>query len=126
MLDARCPCPAVVDFCPDFFILAFLACAVAIFAVSSATWPESFEIVFVSSATNVLSACVVVARFVSTRVWSCCILVNSSALDCAACTCATYSLVLEVLETLLVSLKAQAKWALKFPHFLSLCVLRNQ
>ena len=43
------------------------------------------EIVFVSSATNVLSACVAVARFARVRVWSCSILVKSAALACAVC-----------------------------------------
>ena len=126
MLDAQCPYPAVVDFCPDFFILSFLACAVASFSVSSATWLDSSKIVFVSSATDVVLACAEVARFASARVWSCCISVNSSAFACAACTCDTHSSVLEVLEDLLVSLKAQAKWVLKFPHVLSLHVLSNQ
>ena len=65
LLDAQCPCPDVVDFCPDFFILTFSTCAVASFAVSSATWLESSKIVFVISATDVLSACVAVARFAS-------------------------------------------------------------
>ena len=65
LLDARCPCPAVVDFCPDFFILTFSGCAVASFVVSSAIWLDSSETVFVRSATNVLSACVAVAIFAS-------------------------------------------------------------
>ena len=63
LLDARCPCLAVVDFCPNFFIRAFSACAVTSFSVSSATWPDSSKIIFVSSVTDVLSACVAVARF---------------------------------------------------------------
>ena len=117
-LEARCPCPAVVDCCPDFSIRAFSACNVASFAVISATWPDSSEIVYVSSATDVLSACVAVTRFASARVCSCCILVKISRFACAACTCAMYPLVLEVLEDLLVSLKDRAKWALKFPHVL--------
>ena len=50
-----------------------------------ATWLDSSDIVFVTSATDVLSACVAVARFASARVWSCCISVKSAALDCAAC-----------------------------------------
>ena len=65
LLDARCPCPDVVDFCPDLFILAFFACAVASFAVISATWLDSSEIVFMSKVTDVWSACVAVARFTS-------------------------------------------------------------
>ena len=73
LLDAQFTCPAVVDCYPDFFIRAFSACAVASFAVSSATWPDSSEIVFVISATDVLSDCVAVTRFASARVWSCCI-----------------------------------------------------
>ena len=122
LLDARCPCPAVVDCCPDFFIHIFLACAVASFAVSSATWLDSSKIVFASSATDVLSACVAVTRFASARVCSCCISVSSSAFACAACTCATYPSVLEVLEDLLISLKDRAKWALNLPmscHFVA-------
>ena len=126
VLDAICPCPAVVDCCPDFFICAFSACTVASFAVSSATWLESSEIVFVRSTNDSLSACVAVTRFASARVWSCCISVNISAFACAAWTCATYPSVLEVLENLLVSLKARAKWVLKFPHILSLRDLRDQ
>ena len=126
LLDAQCPCPALVDFFPDFFIRAFSACAVASFAVSSATCPGSSEIIFVISATDVLSSCVAVTRFASANVWSCCILVNSSEFSCAAFTCATYPSVLEVIEDLLVSLKARAKWALKFPHVLSLRVLHDR
>ena len=126
LLAARCPCPAEVYCCPGFFIRAFLACAVASFSVSSATWLDSSGIVSVISATDVLLACVAVAIFASVRVWSCCILVNSSSFAFAACTCATYPSVLEILEALLVSLKAQSKWVLKFPHVLSLRVLRDQ
>ena len=55
----------MVDCCPDFFILTFSACAVASFAVISATWLDSYEIIFVRSANYVLSTCVAVARFVS-------------------------------------------------------------
>ena len=126
LLDARCPFSAVVDWCPYFFIRAFSACAVASFDLISAIWLEISEIVFVSSATDVLSASVAVARLASARVWSYCILVNSSSYACAACTCTTYPSVLEVLEDLLVSLKARAKWDLKFLHVLSLRVLRDQ
>ena len=61
----------MVDWCPDFFIQEFLTCDVASFYMSIATWPESSEIVFVSSATDVLSDCVAVERFASARVWSC-------------------------------------------------------
>ena len=125
LLDAQCPCPTVVDFCPDIFIHAFSACSVARFAVSSANWPDSSEIVFVSSATDVLSACVAVKGFACATVWSCYILVKIYAFSCSACLCATYPSVLEVLEVLLVFLKAREKCALKFPHVLSLCVLRN-
>ena len=82
------------------------ACAVESFAVIFPAWLKSSKIVFVSCATYVLSAYVEVARFASARVWSCCILVNSSAFFCAACMCATYPSVLEVLEGLLVSTKA--------------------
>ena len=124
-LDALCPRPAVVDWCPDFFIRTFSACVVASFAVSSATWLDSSETVFVRSVTDFLSACVAVARFASARMWSCCISAESYAFACAACTCATYSSVPEVLEDLLVSLKARSKWVLKFPHVLSHCVLRD-
>ena len=127
LLDTRCTFPAVVDYCPDFFIRVFSACNLASFAVSSATWLDSSEIVFVSSATDVLSACVVVARFASARVWYCCISVNSSAFACALFTCATYPSVLGFLKGLLVSLKVRAKWVLKFPpscHFAS-CVTNH-
>ena len=126
LMDARCPFPAIVDSCPDLLIRAFSACAMVSFAVSSTTWLESSEIVFVSSATNVLSACVAVARLASAWVWYCCISVNSSAFACAACTCATYLSFLEVFEDILVSLKARAKWVLKFTHVLSLRGLREQ
>ena len=97
LLDTRCPCPAVVDCCPDFFIREFPACTVASFAVISATCPDISETIFVSSMTDVLSACVSVVRFASARVWSCCILVKSSAFACEAFTCDTYPLVLKVL-----------------------------
>ena len=126
LLDAPCPCPAVVNCFPDLFIHAFLACAMASFAVSSATWLESSEIVFVSSANNVLSAYVAVVRFASARVYSCLISVNSYAFACASYMYAIYPLVLEFLEDLLISLKARSKWVLKFPHVLLLRVLRNQ
>ena len=65
LLDARCPYPAVVDCCTAFYVRTFSAGAVAIFAVISATWIDSSEIVFVSSTTDVLSVCVAVARFAS-------------------------------------------------------------
>ena len=64
-LDDQCPCPDVVDFCPDLFILAFSACAVTSFAMSSVTWLDSSEIVYVSKVTDFLSDCVAVAIFAS-------------------------------------------------------------
>ena len=73
----------VVNDVPIFRRL-FLERAVASFAVRVLTWVESSDIVFVNSVTKVLSACVAVAIFASARVWSCCILVKSSALACAA------------------------------------------
>ena len=57
--------------CPDFFRREFLDCAVVSFALRVATWLDSSEIFFVSSATEVMSACVAVVRFASARVWSC-------------------------------------------------------
>ena len=60
-----------------FLIPVFPACAVACFAVRLATYLDSSDIVFVSSATDVLSASVAVVRF------------SRSALACALCTCAT-------------------------------------
>ena len=50
-----------------------------------ANWPDSSEIVFVSSANEVLLAYVAVVRFTSARVWSCYISVKSVALACADC-----------------------------------------
>ena len=85
LMDARWPCSAGVDRCPKFSSQAFSDCAVASFAVRVTNWLNSFEIIFVSSATNVLSACVAVTRFASARVWSCCISVKSAALACAVC-----------------------------------------
>ena len=70
---------------------------------------DSSKIVFVNSVTEVMSACVAVARFASTRVWSCCILVKSAALAFADCRFAAYPSVFEVLDGLQVSLKARAK-----------------
>ena len=90
-----------------FFSQEFLACAVASFAVWVATWLDSSDIVFVSSATDVMLACVPVARFASTRVCSCCTLVKSAALACAACTFAAQPSVFQVLDDLWVSLKAR-------------------
>ena len=84
-------------------------CDVASFAVMVATWLDSSEIVFVSRATEVLSSCVAVARFASSRVWSYCISVKSATLACAACTFAAYPLVFEVFDDLWVSLKDQTK-----------------
>ena len=76
------------------------------FAVRVATWLDSSDIVFVNSATEVLSACVAVARFARARVWYCCILAKRAPLDCVACTFAEYPLVFEVLDDILVSLNA--------------------
>ena len=89
-----------------FFRQALLDCAVASFVVRVATWLDISDIVFVNSVTDVLSACVAVARFTSARVWSCCLLVKSATLDCEACTIDAYPLVFEVLDDLLVSLNA--------------------
>ena len=75
-MDARWPFSAGAKRCPDFFRRAFLDCDVASFAVMGATWLDSSEIVFVSRATEVLSSCVAVARFASSRVWSYCISVK--------------------------------------------------
>ena len=86
-----------------------MECFVASFAVRIETWVESSAILFVNSATDVLSACVVVEIFASARVWSCCILVNRAALACADFTFAAYPLVFEVLDDLQVSLNALAK-----------------
>ena len=116
LLDTRCPCSAVVDWCPDCFIQAFLAYVVASLEVRWATWLDISDIVFVRITTDVLSTCVAVAIFASARVWSCCISVRSSALACAACTCAAQPSIFEVLEDLWVSLKTRAKWALEFLH----------
>ena len=96
-----------------FFRRVLLECAVSSFAVRVATWVEIYEIVFANSATEVLSYCVAVAIFARARVWSCCISVNSSTLDCADCKSAAYLLVFEVLDDLWVSLNALAKRALK-------------
>ena len=94
---------------PNFFRQAFSDCDAASFAVRVATWLESSKIVFVNGTTKVMSAYVAVARFASARVWSCCILVKSSALACAACTSDAYPLVFEVIDDLQVSLNTQAK-----------------
>ena len=91
---------------PDFFRRAFSVCAVACFGVRVANWPKSSDIVFVNSATEVLSACVAVAIFSSANMWSCCILVKSTELACAVCKFAAYLSVFEVLDDLWVSLKA--------------------
>ena len=108
-MDARWPCSAGAKQCPNFSRRVFSDCAVASFAVRVATWLDSYKIVFVNSMTEVLSDCVAVARFASARVWSCCILVKSSALACAACTSDAYPLVFEVIDDLQVSLNTQAK-----------------
>ena len=84
-------------------------CAVASFAVRLATWLDSSNIVFVNSVTDVLSACVDVARLSSAGLWYCCILVKSAALPCAVCTFAAYHLVFKVLEDFWVSWKDQSK-----------------
>ena len=84
-------------------------CAVASFAGRVATWLDISKIIFVNRATEVLSACVSVARFTNARVWSYCISVKSTALACAACTFAEYPAFLEVLDDLWVYLKARAK-----------------
>ena len=124
-MDARCLWSAVVEQSPDFLIRAFSSCAVVSFAVRWATCIDSSDIVFMRSATDVLSACVAVARFASARVWYYWILVKSATLACAACTCDTQPLVFEVLEGIQVSLKSQVKWALKLLHVLSLRALRD-
>ena len=107
-----------------FFSGAFSDCAVASFADRVATWLDSSEIVFVSSATNVLLAYVSVAIFASARVWSCCILVKSAAMTCAACTFAAYPSVFKFLDDLQVTLKARAKWVLKLLQIFSSLAFR--
>ena len=87
----------------------FSDCVVSSFKVRVETWVESSAIVFVNSATNVLLDCVYVARFSSTRVWSCCILVKNTALAYAYCTFAAYPLVFEVLDDLWVYLNSLSK-----------------
>ena len=74
-----------------FFRWVFLDCAVVSFEAMVATWLDSSEIVFVSSANEVLLAYVAVVRFTSARVWSCYISVKSVALACAACTFAAHT-----------------------------------
>ena len=83
------------------------------------TWFDSSAIVFVNSATNVLSSCVAVARFSSAMVWSWYISVNNDALVCVDCTLAAYPSVFEVLDYLWFSLNALAEWALKLLQVLS-------
>ena len=82
---------------------------VSSFAVRVAAWLDSYEIVFVNSATKVMSEFVAVAIFASARVWSHCILVKSATLACAECTFTAYPSVFEVLDEFWVSLKARAK-----------------
>ena len=106
MLDARWPYLAGAKQCPVFFRRTFSNFAVTIFVFRVANFLKSSEILFVNSATEVLSACFAVTRFASTRVWSCCILVKSAALAYADCTCAAYTLVFEVLDDIWVSLNA--------------------
>ena len=72
--------------CPDFSRWEFLDCAVTNFAVMVANWLDSFKIVFVRRATEVLLAYVAVARFNGARVWSYLISVKCAALACVACT----------------------------------------
>ena len=112
-LYARWPCSSGAKRCTNFSRRAFSDCAIVSFAVRVATWIDISEIVFVNSATEVVSACVAIAIFDSARVWSCYILAKIAALVCVACTFDTYTLVFEVLDDLQVSLKAWAKWALK-------------
>ena len=87
----------------------FSNCAVASFAVRVATWLDSSEIVFVTIVTKVMLACVAVERFARARVWYCCILVKSAALACVMYTFATFPSVFEVLDDILVLLKARVR-----------------
>ena len=73
------------------------------------TWVEISAIVFVNSATNVMSAFVDVAIFYTAMVWSCCILVKNFALACADFTLAAYPSVFEVLDYLRFSLNTLVK-----------------
>ena len=73
------------------------------------TWVEISAIVFVNSATNVMSAFVDVAIFYTAMVWSCCILVKNFALACADFTLAAYPSLFEVLDGIQVFLNALAK-----------------
>ena len=59
-------CSAEAEQCTNFFIRAFLECDVASFAVRVDN--DISAIVFVNSATKVLSVCVAVAIFASARV----------------------------------------------------------
>ena len=95
--------------CPDLFIQVFSDCAIASFAVRVVTWDDSSANVFVNSATDVLLDCVLIARFASYMVWSCCISVKNAVLACADCTLAAYPLVFEVLDDLCVYLNTLAK-----------------
>ena len=70
----------------QFFSQKFSDCAVASFTVRVATWIDSSEIASISSKTYVMLACVAIAIFASSRVWSYCISVKSAPLACAACT----------------------------------------
>ena len=67
---------------------------------------ESSTIVFVNGATEVLLACVSVARFTSARVWFFYILVKCDVLACVDCTFEAYPSVFKVLDDLWVSLNA--------------------
>ena len=103
----------------------FVITPVTSFAGRVATWVESSAIVFVNIVTNVLSACVAVARFTSAMVWSCCISVNNAALACVDFTLAAYPSVSEVLEDLRVSLNTLVKQAFKLLQVLSSLCLRD-
>ena len=67
---------------------------------------DSSANIFFNITKKILSACVDVARFASAMLWSCYILVNKAALDCADCILAAYPLVFDVLDDLRVSLNA--------------------
>ena len=62
------------------------------------TLDDSSAIVFVNSATNIISDFVAIVRVASAMVWSSCILVNNAPLARADFTLAEYPSVLEVLD----------------------------